>query len=75
MEYVGYEEIKAAGVPEWMAREGGDSGRLCSVWGWDGSELEVKSPEECGVDVRKLTNVADWIRRQEWGLEGGSASL
>ena len=70
IEFVGYEYIKAAGMPDWMALEAADSGRFNSVWGWDGGEPGVKGPEECGVDMGKLTNVADWIRGQDWGVIG-----
>ena len=35
-------------------------------FGYDGSDPEVQSPEELGVDVGKLGTIADWIKKEDW---------
>lgn len=64
----GVNEFVQAGVPLWQAEEMADFGKYVSVWGWSGGDAEVKSPEECGVDMDKLTDVRQWIQEQDWGL-------
>lgn len=67
-EYFPKEKLTEAGLPEWMALEVGESGQYVSKYGWAGDDPSVKTPEECGVDMSKLTDVGEWIRRQEWKL-------
>jgi hypothetical protein len=61
-----YGDAIEAGMPEWMALEVSESGTYTTKFGWAGGDPEVKSPEELGVDVDKLTKVEEWIRREDW---------
>lgn len=66
VKYISEEDIRAVGLPEFLVEEVGDSGKYVDIWGWDGGEPGVKLPEECGVDVSKLTDLGKWIGEQDW---------
>ncbi|TKA68317.1 hypothetical protein B0A55_08611 [Friedmanniomyces simplex] len=62
----GMEDLKAAGLPDFLVREVGESLAYASTWGWDGGDPEVKHPKDVGVEMDKLTKVAEWIRKEDW---------
>ncbi|EME81777.1 uncharacterized protein MYCFIDRAFT_78785 [Pseudocercospora fijiensis CIRAD86] len=70
IEGLSLEKVVASGVPEWLAREVMASGEYADKFGWDGGEEGVKSPEEAGVEMSRLTNVEEWIRGQDWSSIG-----
>ncbi|KAK4501048.1 hypothetical protein PRZ48_006854 [Zasmidium cellare] len=67
-ERVEREALVALGVPDWLAEEVSESGQYATKWGWTGGDSNVKTPEECGVDMSKLTDVGEWIKAQDWKL-------
>ncbi|KAK3113915.1 hypothetical protein LTR53_008315 [Teratosphaeriaceae sp. CCFEE 6253] len=60
------EGLTATGLPDFLAKELAESGAYCATWGWHGGDPEVKHPKELGVEVEKLTKVADWIKKEDW---------
>lgn len=56
------------GLSEWLAKEVFASGTYVTKWGWAGGDANVKTPEECGVDMSKLTDVGEWVKAQNWKL-------
>ena len=61
-----HEDAVASGLPEWLATELLVAGGYTSKYGASGGDPEVKSPEECGVDLSKLSSVEDWMRAEDW---------
>jgi hypothetical protein len=65
-EVLGYDDAIKAGMPEWMALEVSESGTYTTKFGWAGGDPAVKSPQELGVEMEKLTKVEDWMRQEDW---------
>lgn len=61
-------DLVKLGVPDWLAQEVSESGQYGTKWGWAGGDPNVKTPEECGVDMSKLTDVGEWVKTQDWKL-------
>ncbi|KAK4895596.1 hypothetical protein LTR27_006379 [Elasticomyces elasticus] len=60
------EVLKSAGLPEFLLQELGETSAYSSTWGWDGGDPEVKHPKELGVEMKKLTNIAEWVKKEDW---------
>ncbi|KAK3628477.1 hypothetical protein LTR56_003856 [Elasticomyces elasticus] len=60
------EVLKSAGLPEFLMQELGESSAYFSTWGWDGGDPEVKHPKELGVEVKRLTKIAEWVEKEDW---------
>ncbi|KAK5712967.1 hypothetical protein LTR17_017746 [Elasticomyces elasticus] len=60
------EVLKSAGLPEFLLQELGETSAYSSTWGWDGGDPEVKHPKELGVEMKKLTKVAEWVKKEDW---------
>ncbi|KAK3618738.1 hypothetical protein LTR56_003421 [Elasticomyces elasticus] len=60
------EVLKSAGLPEFLLQELGETSAYSSTWGWDGGDPEVKHPKELGVEIKKLTKVAEWVKKEDW---------
>lgn len=59
-------ETVAEGMPAWLMEELLAHGQYAASFGFNGDNPAVKSPEECGVDVSKLSSVEDWMRSEDW---------
>ena len=49
-----------------FAREAFESMQYVAEFGWDGGDPDVKSPEEVGVDIKKLTSLEQFVREEDW---------
>lgn len=64
--YLGYDDLVSVGMPEWLALETFETGVYVAKFGHTGGDLEVKGPEELGVDVGALRTVEESIRVGDW---------
>ena len=61
-----YQDALKNGMQDWMALEVSESGIYTTKYGWAGGDPDVQPPKDLGVNIGKLTNVEDWIRREDW---------
>lgn len=54
------------GMPEWLQLEFKEAFEYCVKYGFTGGEAGVRKPEELGVNVGKLTDLEEWVRREEF---------
>nr|POE78545.1 hypothetical protein CFP56_60777 [Quercus suber] len=54
-------------VPVWLAQEINASQEYVTNYGWAGGDVEVKGPEELGVDMDELTDLEQWIQEEDYG--------
>lgn len=62
----GANDWKVARLPEFLVRELEEASVYYVTWGWDGGDPEVKHPKDVGVELDKLTKVAEAIEREDW---------
>ena len=49
-----------------MAKEIAESKLCVSNYGWAGGDLEVKKPEDIGVEMDKLTDIEQYMREESY---------
>lgn len=59
-------EFEFADLPEWLKWEFNDAFKYVVKYGFAGGDPELRSPEELGVDVSELTDVEEWLRKEDF---------
>lgn len=62
-----HQESLDGGFPEWLVLELLKNGIYQSKQRCDGGDPEVKSAQECGVDMNNLPSIEHWMRSKDWG--------
>jgi hypothetical protein len=53
-------------MPDWLQREFDEAMAYAIKYGFAGGDPNVKRPEELGVDVSQLTDLEEWVRREDY---------
>ena len=53
-------------MPDYLQREFDEALEYAIKYGFAGGDPDVKSPEELGVDVRQLTDLEEWVRKEDF---------
>jgi hypothetical protein len=53
-------------MPDWLQREFDEAMAYAIKYGFAGGDPNVKSPEELGVDVSQLTDLEEWVRKEDY---------
>ena len=53
-------------MPDFLQREFDEALRYVIKYGFAGGDPNVKTPEELGVDVRQLTDLQEWVRKEDF---------
>ena len=59
-------EFDFGDMPDFLQREFDESLAYAIKYGFAGGDPNVKSPEELGVDVRQLTDLEEWVRKEDF---------
>lgn len=53
-------------MPDWLQLEFNEAWAYWLKYGFSGGEMGVKSPEEMGVDMSEVTDIEEWIRKEDY---------
>lgn len=53
-------------MPDYLQREFDEALEYAIKYGFAGGDPNVKSPEEVGVDVSRLTDLEEWVRKEDF---------
>lgn len=59
-------ELDFADMPDWLQIEFKEAFEYSIKYDFTGGDSEVKDPEELGVDVSRLTDLEEWIRKEDF---------